>query len=304
MGSFPNRKRFVSTIKTDMNRASKISKFDMIPVDLIESWIRGEYLLGTARTVGYDYIGWSLFARGYYRYRVDGERGGGEPNLVSKGFCIIDVRDGELALWGIRTETNDPVAAGTYSTAFFRSEFSRLTLPRGVTSSRTGASSPPIVYFGSRFYTIEMKKQEDERLDQICRRKRDVCERAERCYSDVKKQWKTTTLPTESAGEQRTGRNLERSHALQSYQHKVYEYLTDQRLFDKDYQEIQAIFDEYDAETDPTNRRNLYAIIQLYLDQGNRDRLRADFDRVQGGQGRAMHGALTLERINVLELME
>ena len=41
-----------------------------VPMDIVQSWLKGEYLVGQSEAAGYDYIGWSLMVRGHYGYVV------------------------------------------------------------------------------------------------------------------------------------------------------------------------------------------------------------------------------------------
>ena len=36
-----------------------------VPMDIVQSWLKGEYLVGQSEAAGYDYIGWSLMVRGH-----------------------------------------------------------------------------------------------------------------------------------------------------------------------------------------------------------------------------------------------
>lgn len=101
-----------------------------VPMDVVQSWLKGEYLVGQSDAAGYDYIGWSLMIRGLYIYvvtcdlesnEIDKNIGGAlkKKNMVFKdhkgretvinhaGIGSIDIKDGELVYQGIRLYTND-----------------------------------------------------------------------------------------------------------------------------------------------------------------------------------------------------
>lgn len=76
---------------------------DLIPHEVIESWLKGEYLLGLTQSTGYRYVGWSLLLRGFYEYS---NRVGGE--VVHWGYCYIDLKDGDLYYAGVRINSGKP----------------------------------------------------------------------------------------------------------------------------------------------------------------------------------------------------
>jgi hypothetical protein len=70
-----------------------------VPLDMIKSWLRGEYLVGQNESTGYDYLGWALMLRGAYMYTVQHE---GEKRTANWGVCTIDLKDGDLIYQGIQ----------------------------------------------------------------------------------------------------------------------------------------------------------------------------------------------------------
>ncbi len=301
--------------------------FDLVPEEIIESWIRGEYLLGASRNVGYEYIGWSLFARGFYQYEVTSVGGSeGQEDKFSQGYCIIDLRDGELSLWGIRTEAFHEQERQEYlETGFFQSEFSKLTLPprrvHELPSRQAESTSVPIVYFGYRFYTVERERKQDRIQEEICERKRDACTHALEYFKQARDAWiaaSNNVTEREKATQEGAGaspgttieiqalKKLE-EQALADFELSVYEYLSDERLFHSDFAKIREAFDDFDHVTDNHERRNLYAIIQLYLkgEPNDHNILEADFDRIPDRKHRtSLEGKMTLKRRDVLELLQ
>jgi hypothetical protein len=154
-----------------------------VPIDIVESWLKGEYLVGRSDSIGYDYIGWSLMIRGMYVYVVISDLkdndvselrrnvlhrskshifpfGENDDRIVSlAGICTIDIKDGDLVYQGVRLYTNEELYAkakgGKTKKAtpvktrplFWRSMFSKLT--------RVNKDSDPHVYLGSVLYEPE-----------------------------------------------------------------------------------------------------------------------------------------------------
>lgn len=98
----------------------------IVPPEIIDSWIRGEYLIGTRRGTGYDFIGWALMLRGFYRYEVHKSAPNAEPSaamqseqpeilgpsdtLTHCGYCAVDLLEGDLFFSGLRLHTVPGVA--------------------------------------------------------------------------------------------------------------------------------------------------------------------------------------------------
>jgi hypothetical protein len=90
--------------------------FQLIPNEIIEAWIRGEYYSGDLPSISYQYIGISLALRGWYVYETKLST---EP--LFKGIVKIDFKDGELFIGGVRLYTN---LEGGRPNLFWMSEFS------------------------------------------------------------------------------------------------------------------------------------------------------------------------------------
>ena len=71
---------------------------NLIPTEFVQAWRRGEYLLGAQNSLDYQYAGWALTLRGYYRYEVCNK----EEMLQFGGYTVVDVKRGDLYLAGIR----------------------------------------------------------------------------------------------------------------------------------------------------------------------------------------------------------
>ncbi len=102
----------------DTIRSSTLST--PVPLDMIEAWLRGEYLISQNESSGYELLGYSLMLRGLYVYTVTikNEEAGSHvganekfPKDFSKtiaawGICKIDLRDGDILFHGIRLGLN------------------------------------------------------------------------------------------------------------------------------------------------------------------------------------------------------
>ena len=109
---------------------------DLIPLEVIESWLRGEYLVGITQSTGYQYIGWSLMLRGFYEYRnnIDGE-------IAHWGYSYIDLKDGDLHFAGVRIYSGERWGLGKYyHPIYWRSIFSKFV--------ELDTEDVPRLYFG------------------------------------------------------------------------------------------------------------------------------------------------------------
>ncbi|MCA9468730.1 MAG: hypothetical protein KC643_25275 [Nitrospira sp.] len=114
----------------DQQKSQKIASItNPVPLDMIEAWLRGEYLIGQNESTGYEFLGWALMLRGAYVYVVIPESE--QPNLVVErvshwGICTIDIKDGDLTYQGIRLHTLKQTLPK--SQQYWHSIFSKLTL--------------------------------------------------------------------------------------------------------------------------------------------------------------------------------
>jgi hypothetical protein len=118
---------------------------DLIPLEVIESWLKGEYLVGITQSTGYQYIGWSLLLRGFYEYKnnVEGE-------IVHWGYCYIDLKDGDLYYAGVRINSGQKWGLAEYNhPIYWRSVFSKFV---GLESE-----AYPRLYFGYIAHLLENK---------------------------------------------------------------------------------------------------------------------------------------------------
>src|SRR4028118_1396250 len=83
---------------------------DLIPLEVIESWLKGEYLVGITQSTGYQYIGWSLLLRGFYEYR---NNIGNE--IAHGGYSYIDLKDGDLYFAGVRIYSGERWGLGKFN---------------------------------------------------------------------------------------------------------------------------------------------------------------------------------------------
>jgi hypothetical protein len=116
---------------------------DLIPHEVIESWLKGEYLLGLTQSTGYRYVGWSLLLRGFYEYHndINGE-------VVHWGYCYIDLKDGDLYYAGVRVNSGKPWKLDENNhPIYWRSLFSKFV---GLTSEEI-----PRHYFGYIAHLLE-----------------------------------------------------------------------------------------------------------------------------------------------------
>lgn len=133
-------------VRQNKHSGSHRNAGDLIPLEVIESWLRGEYLVGIARSTGYQYIGWSLLLRGFYEYR----------NVVDEvishwGYCYIDLKDGDLYFAGVRINSSVQWQLDEYHhPIYWRSVFSGFV---GLESETV-----PRLYFG---YLAHMLKKEE-----------------------------------------------------------------------------------------------------------------------------------------------
>jgi hypothetical protein len=125
-----------------------------VPLDMINSWLRGEYLISQNESTGYEFLGWALMLRGAYVYLVAKESEPDEKTgkikldrLSHWGICTIDIKDGDLTYQGARMGTLcDRVPEGR---KIWYSVFSKLTR---VPTSRDNA---PDAYFGYFMHPID-----------------------------------------------------------------------------------------------------------------------------------------------------
>ncbi len=90
--------------------------FQLIPNEIIQAWIRGEYYSGDLPPVAYQYIGISLALRGWYIYEAKSS-----TETALKGIVKIDFKESELFIGGMRLYTNQK---GSLCNLFWMSEFS------------------------------------------------------------------------------------------------------------------------------------------------------------------------------------
>jgi hypothetical protein len=90
-------------------------EFQLIPNEIIEAWIRGEYYSSDLPSLPYKYIGISLALRGWYIYEARSLK-----EKVLKGVVKIDFKGSELFVGGMRLYTNQ---AGRICNLFWMSEF-------------------------------------------------------------------------------------------------------------------------------------------------------------------------------------
>jgi hypothetical protein len=90
-------------------------EFQLIPNEIIEAWISGEFYCGDVPSVSYEYLGVSLALRGWYTYeaKLSGQ-------TILKGVAKIDFKDGTLFIGGMRIYSIKPGEG----TLFWFSEFS------------------------------------------------------------------------------------------------------------------------------------------------------------------------------------
>ena len=139
-----------------------------VPMDIVQSWLKGEYLVGQSEAAGYDYIGWSLMVRGHYGYVVTSDPTTNElkEEIVSRfeqgfmvkqgtkklaishgGIAFIDIQDGELHYQGVRLFSNCVMynkSSEADAPLFWKSMFSNLT--------RINKDGDPHLYFGQVLY--------------------------------------------------------------------------------------------------------------------------------------------------------
>ncbi len=156
-----------------------------VPIDIVESWLKGEYLVGLSDSIGYDYIGWSLMIRGMYAYVVlcDPEKNdvpkGAQKKLEEKwritvgpsrpprpraesgilshaGICTIDIKNGDLVYQGVRLYTNKE-----FYSANRKEESKNTSAPNAYSLfwrsmfsklTRINKDKDPHAYFGSVLY--------------------------------------------------------------------------------------------------------------------------------------------------------
>ena len=116
---------------------------DLIPMEVIESWLKGEYLVGVTQSTDYQYIGWSLLLRGFYEYRnhVKGK-------MTHWGYCYIDLKDGDLFYAGVRINSSEQWEFEKYNhPIYWHSVFSKFV---GLESE-----AYPRLYFGYIAHLLE-----------------------------------------------------------------------------------------------------------------------------------------------------
>lgn len=112
-------------LSRDKLKASSLST--PVPLDMINAWLRGEYLIGQNESSGYELLGWTLMLRGLYVYGVTFNEGTDEGTIANTGtksnsetasdatlptevlekmsawgICKIDVDEGDINFHGIR----------------------------------------------------------------------------------------------------------------------------------------------------------------------------------------------------------
>jgi hypothetical protein len=79
-----------------------------IPAEFLDSWTRGQYVIGP-RTLDYQYAGLALIFRGFYRYDVWRMRNEDREDLFG-GYVAVDIQDNELNFAGFRLYSRDNAA--------------------------------------------------------------------------------------------------------------------------------------------------------------------------------------------------
>lgn len=118
-------------------------KGNIIPTEVIDSWLKGEYLVGVTQSIGYQYLGLSLLLRGLYRYKC--QVGDYIPHW---GYCYIDVKDEDLVFAGVRihTRSGKPEVVNSLHPLYWRSIFSKFISNQG--------EEYPHIYFAYLSHTI------------------------------------------------------------------------------------------------------------------------------------------------------
>jgi len=120
---------------------------DLIPLEVIESWLKGEYLVGITQSTGYQYIGWSLLLRGFYEYR---NTIGNE--IAHWGYSYIDLKDGDLYFAGVRIYSGERWGLGKFNhPIYWRSVFSKFV--------ELDSEEIPRLYFGYIAHLFEYKPE-------------------------------------------------------------------------------------------------------------------------------------------------
>lgn len=160
----------------DAIRSSTLST--PIPLDMIEAWLRGEYLISQNESSGYELLGYSLMLRGLYVYTVTFDKhwpsaskseefpDNFTKNIAAWGICKIDLRDGDILFHGIRLGLNankycddekddktnsDTDALERIQHIAWYSIFSKLT--------RVPGSPDPDMYFGYVLVPLNKEKE-------------------------------------------------------------------------------------------------------------------------------------------------
>jgi len=73
-----------------------------IPSEFLDAWMRGQYVIGP-RTLDYQYAGFALILRGFYRYDVQPKSAsGGERKGAFGGYAAAYLKNDELNIAGFR----------------------------------------------------------------------------------------------------------------------------------------------------------------------------------------------------------
>ena len=77
-----------------------------IPSEFLDAWMRGQYVIGP-RTLDYQYAGFALILRGFYRYDVQPKSAsGGELKGAFGGYAAAYLKNNELNFAGFRVYEN------------------------------------------------------------------------------------------------------------------------------------------------------------------------------------------------------
>jgi hypothetical protein len=78
---------------------------DYLPKEIIDFFLDGRYATQSDRTTKYNYLAWSLYLRGIYRYYVEDSNGTGHKGDHG-GYCVIDIKNDQFKIRGIRVFKN------------------------------------------------------------------------------------------------------------------------------------------------------------------------------------------------------
>lgn len=126
--------------------------FQPVPHEVIDLWLEGKYAGGLSPSVAYDQLGWALMVRGFYRYKVTERKKkapaqkkkaiprkkkapaknvktGDKAKLIHRGYCVIDLNDGEICFKGIRLESPGWEFENEYHPLLWKSDASAIRQP-------------------------------------------------------------------------------------------------------------------------------------------------------------------------------